>query len=139
MDTQPQSWFASICRVMMPLVMPPTKAYPATSQAAKIAKSCFKYQPACASSHCEGTHARTQATHTISKRFPQLRRHIACRLSVVGSPVDTGWKDDDFLEVGTLGRPHGVSGEVVVQVDTSFPEERFANPGIRYVIPASSP
>lgn len=60
------------------------------------------------------------------------RRHISCRCTSIGTAVEPGWKDEDFIEVGTLGRPHGIRGEVVVSIDTSFPEERFANPGVRY-------
>ena len=33
------------------------------------------------------------------------------------------------LQVGRLGHAHGVAGEVVVNIETSSPEERFGRPG----------
>lgn len=75
-----------------------------------------------------------QISHTAwSCPATDARRHVSCRCRVVGTEVEAGWKDEDFIEVGTLGRPHGVRGEVVVSVDTSFPEQRFASPGVRFV------
>jgi 16S rRNA processing protein RimM len=32
---------------------------------------------------------------------------------------------DDWVRVGTVARPHGIRGEVAVDSDTDFPEERF--------------
>jgi len=32
---------------------------------------------------------------------------------------------DDMAVVGSIARPHGLRGQVVVNVDTDFPEERF--------------
>jgi len=32
---------------------------------------------------------------------------------------------DDMAVVGTIARPHGLRGQVVVNVETDFPEERF--------------
>lgn len=44
--------------------------------------------------------------------------------------------DDDLLVVGRLGRPHGVRGELTVEVRTDDPDDRFA-PGRRlYTEPA---
>jgi hypothetical protein len=48
--------------------------------------------------------------------------------------VEDGWHPDDFVEVGTLCRPHGVYGEMVVRIDTSFPKERFGTTGLRYAL-----
>jgi 16S rRNA processing protein RimM len=32
---------------------------------------------------------------------------------------------DDLVRVGTIARPHGIRGEVAVDPDTDFPDERF--------------
>lgn len=56
-------------------------------------------------------------------------RHLRCH--AVGAIVSTEWDDDDYIEVGTLGRAHGIKGEVIVGLSTSSPDERFGQPGKR--------
>jgi hypothetical protein len=53
------------------------------------------------------------------------------------APVNVGRSDSDYIEIGTISRPHGLDGEMVVTIDTSFPEERFGIPGKRCVSAAS--
>ncbi len=43
-----------------------------------------------------------------------------------------------LVQVARIGKPHGIRGEVTVQLFTDAPEERFA-PGARLVIEPSSP
>ena len=38
----------------------------------------------------------------------------------------TAW--DDMVLVGRIARPHGHRGQVIVNPDTDFPEDRFAPP-----------
>lgn len=47
-----------------------------------------------------------------------------------------GQDDDEWelVEVGKIGIPHGVRGEVKVQPLTDFPEQRLGMPGIRYIV-----
>lgn len=42
-----------------------------------------------------------------------------------------GWLQDDFVEVGLISRPHGVRGEVKVQLITDEPERRLGTAGKR--------
>ena len=37
----------------------------------------------------------------------------------------------EFVEVGVVGAPHGVRGEVKVQPLTDFPQDRLGTPGTR--------
>lgn len=39
---------------------------------------------------------------------------------------------DDFVEVGLISRPHGVRGEVKVQLITDEPKKRLGTAGKRY-------
>lgn len=39
---------------------------------------------------------------------------------------------DDFVEVGLISRPHGVRGEVKVQLITDEPKKRVGTAGKRY-------
>jgi 16S rRNA processing protein RimM len=42
-------------------------------------------------------------------------------------------QDDDLVLVGTIGRTHGLRGEVFINSETDFPEERFA-PGAQLLM-----
>lgn len=88
--------------------------------------------PACSAGTANFASAKHTSHNLELLAAGKPKRKVSCRCTTIGTEVESGWKDDDFIEVGTLGRPHGVRGEVVVSVDTSFPEERFANPGVRY-------
>jgi hypothetical protein len=48
----------------------------------------------------------------------------------IGETVGQEWLQEDYVQVGTLGKVHGIRGEVVVTVETSFEEERFGRPGV---------
>lgn len=39
--------------------------------------------------------------------------------------------EEEWVEVGRVGPPHGVRGEFKVQPLTDFPEERLGTPGPR--------
>jgi ribosomal protein L35AE/L33A len=41
------------------------------------------------------------------------------------------WVQDDFVEVGMISRPHGVRGEVKVQLITDEPKKRLGTAGKR--------
>jgi hypothetical protein len=45
----------------------------------------------------------------------------------------------EFVEVGVVGAPHGVRGEMKVQPLTDFPEERLGTPGTRCASCAGRP
>lgn len=53
-----------------------------------------------------------------------------------GSCETTGSTEPRFLVIGNIVRPHGIRGEVVIEVMTDFPE-RFATPTSFYVGDAS--
>lgn len=40
---------------------------------------------------------------------------------------------DDLLVVGRIARPHGLRGQVVIDPETDFPEERFAPGGVVFI------
>lgn len=117
----------------MPLALPQPSA---TSSAVRASPASYLHLPAGINTHHSINHASCCALNPIGypggHRQIDSDRQVSCRCIDVGTAVDAGWKDEDFVEVGTLGRPHGIQGEVVVSIDTSFPEERFSNPGVRY-------
>lgn len=43
---------------------------------------------------------------------------------------------DEMVVVGTIARPHGLRGQVIVQPETDFPEERFRAGGVVFAAPA---
>lgn len=68
--------------------------------------------------------------HTPALQRKEIQRPQRCY--AIGSIVSAEWNDDDYIEVGTLGRAHGIKGEVIVGLSTSSPDERFGRPGKRY-------
>ncbi len=46
---------------------------------------------------------------------------------------------DDLVLVGRVARPHGIRGQVVVNPETDFPEERFKSGQVLLVGPAEQP
>jgi 16S rRNA processing protein RimM len=46
---------------------------------------------------------------------------------------------DAMVVVGTIARTHGLRGEVVVNPETDFPDERFAVGGVLHVRPGGEP
>ena len=55
--------------------------------------------------------------------------------SRIGDCLTPEW--DDMVLVGRIARPHGLRGQVVVNPETDFVEERFA--GGRHVLDAVGP
>lgn len=45
---------------------------------------------------------------------------------------------DEWIAVGKITKPHGIRGEVRVQSDTDFPEERFSPGGTLYIQPENA-
>lgn len=122
--------------------LPSPHSAPSTAASARISSSPFVFRnvplrlpPKSSRTSCCALSCSQHGTQTCSvpgTHWMVSRRNMSCRCVSIGTAVEPGWKDADFIEVGTLGRPHGVRGEVVVSIDTSFPEERFASPGVRY-------
>eukprot|EP00892_Ulva_mutabilis_P003998 jgi/Ulvmu1/1970/UM012_0132.1 len=71
------------------------------------------------------------AAHSLVVEGQYVRSSVQCQ--AIGSIISTEWNDDDYVEVGTLGRAHGIKGEVIVGLSTSSPDERFGRPGKRYI------
>ncbi len=46
---------------------------------------------------------------------------------------DEGTQEEEWVEIGKIGPPHGVRGEMKVQPLTDFPEDRLGEPGPRWV------
>jgi len=46
---------------------------------------------------------------------------------------------DEMAVVGRIARPHGIRGQVIVNADTDFPEERFRVGAELFTIMISSP
>lgn len=51
------------------------------------------------------------------------------------TPSDSNLDDDDLIQIGIIGPPHGVRGEFKVQPLTDFPEDRLGEPGTRWIQP----
>lgn len=70
---------------------------------------------------------------------------ICCQLPVLAAshkneeggqyppPGSDNRKEDEWIEIGIVGPPHGVRGEMKVQPLTDFPEERLGQPGKRWL------
>ena len=71
---------------------------------------------------------------TLPPASPPPQKRVSAKdaqRAVIGVSVGDSWSDDDYLVSGTLGKSHGVWGDVVVSVDTSTPEHDFGTAGVR--------
>ena len=61
------------------------------------------------------------------------RRWVAARAAAAAADRVAARAADEWVEVGRVGPPHGVRGEMKVQPLTDFPEDRLGEPGARWV------
>lgn len=71
-------------------------------------------------------HGRGRAPTSVSAYI--LLKVLTCRLP---PHLPLASVQDDFVEVGMISRPHGVRGEVKVQLITDEPKKRLGTPGKR--------
>ena len=67
---------------------------------------------------------RFTVTHNASEHS------AAAPAAAAAASVEAEW-----IEVGVVGPPHGVRGEMKVQPLTDFPEDRLGTPGMRWLQP----
>lgn len=77
-----------------------------------------------------GTDARQQHGRLVAA--PAARPSAVVKAAAAEPQEDEGM-EEEWVEVGRIGPPHGVRGEMKVQPLTDFPEDRLGEPGPRWV------
>ena len=77
-----------------------------------------------------GRPARRTATPWCLAAAAASGRLVTARAAEPAAP-NAASPADEWVEVGRIGPPHGVRGEMKVQPLTDFPEDRLATPGAR--------
>ncbi|KAL4859239.1 Ribosome maturation factor RimM [Chlorella vulgaris] len=77
---------------------------------------------------------RAVAARAADQQQQQLEPAPAVEDSTVAGDEDESQEDEEeWVEVGKIGPPHGVRGEMKVQPLTDFPEDRLGTPGPRWI------
>ena len=84
--------------------------------------------------HRRAQHQHAVHGHAAAAGWWQRRRLAAAAAAAEGAPGSSSDVDEDWIEVGRIGPPHGVRGEMKVQPLTDFPEDRLGTPGPRWVL-----
>ncbi len=81
-------------------------------------------------------HAAAGAAAAAAARRLQRWHRLPSRIAAAATddPEAAGMSDEEeeWVEIGRVGPPHGVRGEFKVQPLTDFPEERLGMPGPRW-------
>lgn len=70
----------------------------------------------------------------VAGRRQQQRQAVLALAAEEPGLSSNGAEEDGWVEVGRIGPPHGVRGEMKVQPLTDFPEDRLGTPGPRSVL-----
>jgi hypothetical protein len=73
------------------------------------------------------------AAPAVAGAAPRLQRRWVAARAVAAADGVSAQAADEWVEVGRVGPPHGVRGEMKVQPLTDFPEDRLGEPGARWV------